>query len=60
MTRLQLLERLKELQESSNMCARDMHAATAMMSKDALAKHVELCEQAALKRSAGEGASARH
>lgn len=46
MTRLALLERLKELQRMPKFQERDISTISACLSKEALAKHVELCEQA--------------
>jgi len=46
MTRLALLERLKELQQMPKFHERDISTISACLSKEALAKHVELCEQA--------------
>ncbi|TYR34300.1 hypothetical protein FY036_05160 [Mesorhizobium microcysteis] len=47
MTRLALLERLKELQQTPKYQGRDITTVSAMLSMSALAKHVELCEAAA-------------
>lgn len=47
MTRLQLLERLKTLQHMPQHAKRDITTVSAMLSTDALARHVELCEIAA-------------
>jgi hypothetical protein len=47
MTRLALLERLKELQQTPKYQGRDITTVSAMLSMPALAKHVELCEAAA-------------
>lgn len=60
MTRLALLERLKELQQMPKFQMRDISTISACLSKEALAKHVELCEEAvgALIRPArGDGRS---
>ncbi|HEV2896703.1 MAG TPA: hypothetical protein VGX71_02495 [Pseudaminobacter sp.] len=46
MTRLALLERLKELQRMPKFQNRDISTISACLSKEALAKHVELCEKA--------------
>ena len=46
MTRLALLERLKELQRMPKFQERDISTISACLSKEALAKHVELCEMA--------------
>jgi hypothetical protein len=46
MTRLALLERLKELQRMPKFQERDISTISACLSKEALAKHVELCEEA--------------
>jgi hypothetical protein len=46
MTRLALLERLKELQQMPKFQKRDISTISACLSKEALAKHVELCEEA--------------
>lgn len=47
MTRLALLERLRELQQMPKFRARDICTISAMLSKEALARHVEVCEAAA-------------
>jgi len=47
MTRGALLMRLRELQQLPNFASRDICAITAMLSKDALEKHVEVCERTA-------------
>ncbi|MDQ6434890.1 hypothetical protein RB623_12610 [Mesorhizobium sp. LHD-90] len=47
MTRLALLQRLQELQQTPKFQNRDICAVSAMLSKEALAKHVEVCEAAA-------------
>ncbi|WEX11055.1 hypothetical protein [Chelativorans sp. AA-79] len=46
MTRLALLERLKQLQQMPKFHTRDITTVSAMLSNEALAKHVELCEEA--------------
>jgi hypothetical protein len=47
MTRLALLERLKEVQQMPRYAGRDITTISAVLSNEALAKHVELCAQAA-------------
>jgi len=47
MTRVALLERLKELQEMPKFQNRDIRTVSAVLNTEALAKHVEVCEQAA-------------
>jgi hypothetical protein len=47
MTRVALLERLKELQQMPKFQNRDIRTISAILSNEALAKHVEACEQAA-------------
>lgn len=47
MTRVALLERLKELQEMPKFQNRDIRTVSAVLNTQALAKHVEVCEQAA-------------
>lgn len=47
MTRVALLERLKELQEMPKFQNRDIRTVSAVLSTAALAKHVEVCEQVA-------------
>ncbi|WP_442578276.1 hypothetical protein ACSBOB_22390 [Mesorhizobium sp. ASY16-5R] len=47
MTRLALLQRLQELQQTPKFQNRDICTVSAMLSKDALARHVEVCESAA-------------
>ncbi len=46
MTRVALLERLKELQQMPKFQNRDIRTISAVMSNEALAKHVEVCEAA--------------
>ncbi|MGQ2904380.1 MAG: hypothetical protein ACT6RL_18095 [Neoaquamicrobium sediminum] len=57
MTRLALLERLKEVQQMPRYQGRDITTISAVLSNEALAKHLELCEQAAgaAPRFAGHG-----
>ena len=47
MTRVALLERLKELQCMPKFQNRDIRTISAVLSNEALARHVEVCEQAA-------------
>lgn len=47
MTRGALLVRLKELQQMPKFHNRDICTISAVLSRDALAKHVEVCETAA-------------
>jgi len=47
MTRLALLERLKEVQQMPRYQGRDITTISAVLSNQALARHVELCEEAA-------------
>jgi hypothetical protein len=47
MTRIELLERLKELQKTPRYQGRDITTISAVLSNQALAKHIEVCEQAA-------------
>lgn len=47
MTRLALLERLKEVQRLPRYQGRDITTISAVLSNQALAKHVELCEETA-------------
>lgn len=47
MTRLALLERLKEVQQMPRYAGRDITTISAVLSNEALAKHVEQCAQAA-------------
>ena len=64
MTRLSLLERLKEVQQMPRYQGRDIVTISAVLSNQALAKHLEICEQAgaaaprAGKASAIDGAPA--
>ncbi|MFI0845792.1 hypothetical protein [Mesorhizobium sp. IMUNJ 23232] len=51
MTRLALLQRLQELQQTPKFQNRDICTISAMLSKEALAKHVEVCEAAAAATS---------
>ena len=47
MTRLALLNRLKEVQQTPRYQGRDIMTISACLSMQQLAKHVELCEKAA-------------
>lgn len=47
MTRLALLERLKEIQQMPAHQGRDITTISAVLSNQALEKHLERCEQAA-------------
>jgi len=47
MTRLALLQRLKEIQKMPRHQGRDITTISAVLSNEALARHVEICEQAA-------------
>ncbi len=47
MTRLALLERLKEVQQMPRYQGRDITTISAALSNQALSRHIELCEQAA-------------
>jgi hypothetical protein len=47
MTRISLLERLKEIQKTPRFQGRDITTISAVLSNQALAKHIEVCEQAA-------------
>lgn len=47
MTRIELLEKLKELQKMPRYHGRDITTISAVLSNQALAKHIEVCEQAA-------------
>ena len=47
MTRLALLERLKEVQQMPRYQGRDIMSISAALSNQALARHLELCEEAA-------------
>jgi hypothetical protein len=62
MTRLALLERLKEVQQMPRYQGRDIMTISAALSNQALARHVELCEEAAgapprFPRQAGQPAA---
>ena len=59
MNRLALLERLKQVQQMPRYQGRDITTITAVLSNQALAKHVELCEEAAsaTPRTAGSDAA---
>ena len=46
MTRLALLERLKEVQQMPRYQGRDITTISAVLSNQALARHLEVCEQA--------------
>lgn len=47
MTRAELLARLQELQQMPKFQNRDICTISAVLSKEALSKHVEVCESAA-------------
>lgn len=47
MTRLALLERLKQVQQTPRYLGRDITTISAVLSNAALMKHLELCEEAA-------------
>lgn len=47
MTRLELLERLKKVQQMPRYQGRDITTISAALNNQALAKHIETCEQAA-------------
>jgi len=47
MTRLALLQRLKEVQKMPRYQGRDITTISAVLSNQALARHLELCEEAA-------------
>lgn len=47
MTRLALLERLKKVQQMPKYAGRDITTISAVLSNEALAKHVGVCEEAA-------------
>jgi hypothetical protein len=57
MTRLALLQRLQELQQTPKFQNRDICTVSAMLSKEALARHVEICETAAGSASRPASAS---
>ena len=61
MTRLALLERLKEVQQMPRYQGRDITTISAVLSNQALAKHLELCEEAAgaTPRFAGQAAGGK-
>lgn len=52
MTRVSLIERLKELQQTPRFRDRDISTISAMLTMDALAKHVAVCEEAVEKAEA--------
>ncbi len=58
MTRLALLERLQELQRMPKFQNRDICTISAVLSKDALARHVEVCEAAIAMASRPAAAAA--
>jgi hypothetical protein len=59
MTRISLLERLKEIQQMPRYQGRDITTISAVLSNQALAKHIAVCEQAAgLTPRAGAQANA--
>lgn len=60
MTRGALLERLQELQRMPKFQNRDICTISAILSKDALAKHVEHCEVAAGAANAAPESRATH
>jgi len=47
MTRISLLERLKEIQQMPRYQGRDITTISAVLSNQALARHIEVCEEAA-------------
>jgi hypothetical protein len=47
MTRVALLERLQELQQMPKFQNRDIRTISAVLSNEALARHIAVCEQAA-------------
>ena len=57
MTRFALLERLKAVQRMPKYQGRDITTITALLSHQALTKHVELCEEAAGVAPRAAGAS---
>lgn len=48
MTRVALLERLKEIQRMPRYAGRDIMTISAVLSNQALLRHVEVCEQGAV------------
>ncbi|MFC3209327.1 MAG: hypothetical protein WA973_17400 [Mesorhizobium sp.] len=58
MTRISLLERLKEIQKMPRYQGRDITTISAVLSNQALAKHIEVCEQAAGLAPRPEGRAA--
>lgn len=52
MTRIRLLERLKEIQKTPRYQGRDITTISAVLSNQALARHIEQCEEAAGLREA--------
>ncbi|MGB3416636.1 MAG: hypothetical protein WBG88_18920 [Mesorhizobium sp.] len=58
MTRISLLERLKEIQKMPRYQGRDITTISAVLSNQALAKHIEVCEQAAGLAPSPEGRAA--
>jgi hypothetical protein len=57
MTRLALLQRLKQLQQMAKFQERDITTVSALLSNEALAKHVEVCEMAVGARTRHDGRS---
>lgn len=57
MTRLALLERLKTLQKTPEHAKRDITTVSALLSTEALARHVEHCEGAVPVQSSQDGPS---
>ena len=49
MSRVTMLERLNELQKTPKFQNRDIRTISAILSNEALAKHVEACEQSAAR-----------
>lgn len=49
MTRSDLLKRLQHVQDAPQLKGRDVRSITAILSMDALKKHVEVCEAAAAR-----------
>lgn len=60
MTRLALLERLKEVQQMPRYQGRDITTISAVLSNEALARHLEHCEQAAAAGADSKPAPTSH
>lgn len=54
MSRIELLERLKEIQKMPRYQGRDITTISAVLSNQALATHIEVCEQATVVKQVSD------